>query len=111
MAHTREEKLAQFGRVLDIMDKLREKCPWNGAQTWETLRSLTVEEVYELSDAVIKHSDKDVEKELGDILLHVVFYSKVAEEQSKFDVADVMERLCEKRLTQKVSFFVYKDSI
>ena len=96
MAHTREEKLAQFGRVLDIMDKLREKCPWNGAQTWETLRSLTVEEVYELSDAVIKHEDKDVEKELGDILLHVVFYSKVAEEQSKFDVADVMERLCEK---------------
>lgn len=96
MAHTREEKLAQFGRVLDIMDKLREKCPWNGAQTWETLRSLTVEEVYELSDAVIKHEDKDVEKELGDILLHIVFYSKVAEEQSKFDVADVMERLCEK---------------
>ena len=96
MAHTREEKLAQFGRVLDVMDKLREKCPWNGAQTWETLRSLTVEEVYELSDAVIKHEDSDVEKELGDILLHVVFYSKVAEEQSKFDVADVMERLCEK---------------
>ena len=94
MAHTREEKLAQFGRVLDIMDRLREKCPWNAAQTWETLRSLTVEEVYELSDAVIKHEDKDVEKELGDLLLHIVFYSKVAEEQGKFDVADVMERLC-----------------
>ena len=72
MAHDREEKLAQFGRVLDVMDKLREKCPWNGAQTWDTLRSLTVEEVYELSDAVMKKDDKDLEKELGDLLLHIV---------------------------------------
>lgn len=98
MAHDREEKLAQFGRVLDVMDKLREKCPWNGAQTWDTLRSLTVEEVYELSDAVMKKDDKDLEKELGDLLLHIVFYSKIAEEQGKFDVADVMERLCEKMI-------------
>lgn len=98
MAHDREEKLAQFGRVLDVMDKLRAKCPWNGAQTWETLRSLTVEEVYELSDAVMKKDDKDLEKELGDLLLHIVFYSKIAEEQGKFDVADVMERLCEKMI-------------
>ena len=98
MAHTIEEKLAQFGRVLDVMDKLREKCPWNGAQTWDTLRSLTVEEVYELSDAVMKKDDKDLEKELGDLLLHIVFYSKIAEEQGKFDVADVMERLCEKMI-------------
>lgn len=98
MAHDREEKLAQFGRVLDVMDKLSAKCPWNGAQTWETLRSLTVEEVYELSDAVMKKDDKDLEKELGDLLLHIVFYSKIAEEQGKFDVADVMERLCEKMI-------------
>lgn len=98
MAHDRDEKLAQFGRVLDVMDKLREKCPWNGAQTWDTLRSLTVEEVYELSDAVMKKDDKDLEKELGDLLLHIVFYSKIAEEQGKFDVADVMERLCEKMI-------------
>lgn len=98
MAHTIEEKLAQFGRVLEVMDKLREKCPWNGAQTWDTLRSLTVEEVYELSDAVMKKDDKDLEKELGDLLLHIVFYSKIAEEQGKFDVADVMERLCEKMI-------------
>lgn len=98
MAHDREEKLAQFGRVLEVMDKLREKCPWNGAQTWDTLRSLTVEEVYELSDAVMKKDDKDLEKELGDLLLHIVFYSKIAEEQGKFDVADVMERLCEKMI-------------
>ena len=98
MAHNKEEKLAQFGRVLDVMDKLRAKCPWNGAQTWDTLRSLTVEEVYELSDAVMKKDDKDLEKELGDLLLHIVFYSKIAEEQGKFDVADVMERLCEKMI-------------
>ena len=98
MAHTIEEKLAQFGRVLDVMDKLRAKCPGNGAQTWDTLRSLTVEEVYELSDAVMKKDDKDLEKELGDLLLHIVFYSKIAEEQGKFDVADVMERLCEKMI-------------
>ena len=98
MAHTIEEKLAQFGRVLDVMDKLRAKCPLNGAQTWDTLRSLTVEEVYELSDAVMKKDDKDLEKELGDLLLHIVFYSKIAEEQGKFDVADVMERLCEKMI-------------
>ena len=98
MVHNKEEKLAQFGRVLDVMDKLRAKCPWNGAQTWDTLRSLTVEEVYELSDAVMKKDDKDLEKELGDLLLHIVFYSKIAEEQGKFDVADVMERLCEKMI-------------
>ncbi len=98
MKHTREEKMAQFGRVLDIMDKLRVRCPWNGAQTWDTLRSMTIEEVYELSDAVMKKSDNDVEKEIGDILLHVVFYSKIADEQGKFDVFDVMERLCEKMI-------------
>ena len=98
MVHNKEEKLAQFGRVLDVMDKLRAKCPCNGAQTWDTLRSLTVEEVYELSDAVMKKDDKDLEKELGDLLLHIVFYAKIAEEQGKFDVADVMERLCEKMI-------------
>lgn len=98
MAHTLEEKLAQFSRVLDVMDKLRAKCPWNAAQTWDTLRSMTVEEVYELSDAVMKKSDKDVEKELGDMLLHIVFYSKIAEEQGKFDIADVLDKLCEKMI-------------
>ncbi len=98
MAHTREEKLAQFSRVLDVMDKLRAKCPWNAAQTWDTLRSMTVEEVYELSDAVMKKSDADVEKELGDMLLHIVFYSKIAEEQGKFDIAGVLDRLCEKMI-------------
>lgn len=98
MAHTIEEKLAQFARVLEIMDRLRENCPWNGAQTMESLRPMTVEEVYELSDAILKKSDKDIEKELGDVLLHIVFYSRIAQEQGRFDVADVMERLCEKMI-------------
>ena len=98
MMHTKEEKLAQFGRILDIMDKLREECSWNHAQTIDTLRPMTVEEVYELSDAVLKHSDDDLKKELGDVLLHVVFYSKIAEEQEKYDIADVIDRLCEKMI-------------
>ena len=98
MKHTEEEKLAAFGQVLDVMDKLRAGCPWNAAQTWDTLRPMTVEEVYELSDAVMKKSAKDVEKELGDLLLHIVFYAKVAEEQGEFDIADVCRRLCEKMI-------------
>ena len=98
MAHTNEEKLSQFGRVLDVMCKLREKCPWNAAQTMESLRPMTVEEVYELSDAILKKSESDIEKELGDVLLHVVFYSRIAEERGEFDIADVMERLCEKMI-------------
>ena len=96
MAHTNEEKLSQFGRVLDVMCKLREKCPWNAAQTMESLRPMTLEEAYELSDAILKKSESDIEKELGDVLLHVVFYSRIAEERGEFDIADVMDRLCEK---------------
>ena len=98
MVHTNEEKLSQFGRVLDVMRKLRENCPWNAAQTMESLRPMTVEEVYELSDAILKKSGSDIEKELGDVLLHVVFYTRIAEERGEFDIADVMERLCEKMI-------------
>ena len=98
MVHTNEEKLSQFGRVLDVMRKLRENCPWNAAQTMESLRPMTVEEVYELSDAILKKSGSDIEKELGDVLLHVVFYSRIAEERGEFEIADVMERLCEKMI-------------
>ena len=98
MAHTNEEKLSQFGRVLDMMCKLREKCPWNAAQTMESLRPMTLEEAYELSDAILKKSESDIEKELGDVLLHVVFYSRIAEERGEFDIADVMDRLCEKMI-------------
>ncbi len=94
--HTKEEKLARFGRVLDIMDKLRADCPWNAAQTTDSLRPMTVEEVYELSDAVLNHAEEDLKKELGDVLLHIVFYSKIAEEQGRYDIADVMDKLCDK---------------
>ena len=98
MAHTNEEKLSQFGRVLDVMRELREKCPWNAAQTMESLRPMTLEEAYELSDAILKKSESDIEKELGDVLLHGVFYSRIAEERGEFDIADVMDRLCEKMI-------------
>lgn len=96
--NTKEQKLAQFSRVLELMDRLRAECPWNRAQTMETLRSMTVEEAYELSDAVMKKDDKEIEKELGDVFLHVIFYSKIAEEQGKYDIADVLEKLCEKMI-------------
>ena len=107
--HTKEEKLAQFGRILDIMDKLRAECPWNHAQTVDTLRPMTVEEVYELSDAILKQSDDDLKKELGDVLLHIVFYSKIAEEQGKYDIADVIDRLCEKMIFRHPHVFGDKD--
>ena len=93
-----KEKTEQFGRLLDIMDRLRTECPWNREQTMDSLRSMTIEEVYELSDSIMKKSDKDIEKELGDVLLHVVFYSKIAEEQGKFDIADVISMLADKMI-------------
>ena len=107
--HTKEEKLAQFGRILDIMDKLRAECPWNHAQTVDTLRPMTIEEVYELSDAILKHDDDDLKKELGDVLLHIVFYSKIAEEQGRYDIADVIDRLCEKMIFRHPHVFGNKD--
>jgi len=88
--------LAQFSRLLDIMDRLRAECPWNRAQTVDSLRPMTVEEVYELSDAVMKKNEEELKKELGDVMLHIVFYSKIAEEQGKYDVADVIEKVCDK---------------
>ncbi|MBQ5984550.1 MAG: nucleoside triphosphate pyrophosphohydrolase [Bacteroidales bacterium] len=94
--HTKEEKLAAFGRLLDIMEELRAKCPWNAAQTIDSLRPMTLEEVYELSDAVLKKDDEDLKKELGDVLLHIVFYSRIAEEQGKYDIADVAEKVSDK---------------
>lgn len=74
--HTREEKLYAFGRFLDVLDTLREKCPWDAKQTNESLRPNTIEEVYELCDALVKNSTSDIKKELGDVLLHIAFYSK-----------------------------------
>lgn len=96
--HTREEKIEAVGKLLDIMDRLRAECPWNGAQTQESLRQLTLEEVFELSDAVLSHKDSDIEKELGDLLLHIVFYAKIAEENGLYDIADIAARECEKMI-------------
>ena len=96
MKHTREEQMAAFGRLLDILDELRVKCPWDRVQTNETLRPNTIEEVYELSDALLQEDDKNICKELGDVLLHVVFYAKIGDEKEQFDIKDVCDRLCDK---------------
>lgn len=94
----KEKKLEAFERALDVMDRLRAQCPWNHAQTIDTLRPMTIEEVYELSDAVLKKDEKALEKELGDVFLHVIFYAKIAEEEGRYDIADVLNKLCEKMI-------------
>lgn len=91
-----EEKLKAFERLLNIMDDLREKCPWDKKQTIESLRHLTIEETYELSDAILKNDNTELKKELGDILLHIVFYARIASETNEFNIADVMNSLCDK---------------
>lgn len=91
-----EKKLAAFGRLLKIMDELRDQCPWDKVQTFETLRTLSIEEVFELSDAIIEGNKIDIKKELGDVLLHIVFYAKIGSETNDFDITDVINSLCEK---------------
>ena len=90
------KKLDAFARLLQIMDELREQCPWDRKQTMQSLRNLTIEETYELADAILEHDLDEVKEELGDILLHLVFYAKIAEEQHAFDIADVIHANCEK---------------
>ncbi|MDX9770094.1 MAG: nucleoside triphosphate pyrophosphohydrolase [Tenuifilaceae bacterium] len=85
-----------FLRLLNIMEELREKCPWDKEQTFETLRNLTIEETYELADAILENDLENVKKELGDLLLHIVFYSKIASETNTFDITDVINQLCDK---------------
>ncbi len=94
--HDRESKMQAFGNLLDVMDRLRAECPWDRKQTFESLRPLTIEETYELSQALVNEQFPDVCKELGDILLHIVFYAKIGEERGLFDIQDVLEHLCEK---------------
>lgn len=94
--HNREEQLKAFGRLLDIMDDLREKCPWDRKQTFDSLRENTIEETYELATAISRHDMNEISKELGDVLLHVVFYAKMGSETGEFDIADVCNRLCDK---------------
>jgi XTP/dITP diphosphohydrolase len=92
----REQKMEAFGRLLDIMDELREKCPWDNVQTNESLRANTIEETYELAEAIINNDNAEIKKELGDLLLHVVFYAKIGEEKQAFDIADVCNAICDK---------------
>ncbi len=91
-----ERKLKAFGELLEIMDELREKCPWDREQTLESLRKLTIEETYELADAILKKDLNGIKKELGDIMLHIVFYAKIASEKGEFDMADVLEEINKK---------------
>ena len=94
--NTRQQQLDAFNRLLDIMDDLREKCPWDKKQTLQTLRHLTIEETYELGDAILDNDLTEVKKELGDILLHIVFYAKIGSETGDFDIADVANGICDK---------------
>lgn len=94
--YTRKEQMEAFGRLLDVLDELRVKCPWDRKQTNESLRPNTIEEVYELCDALVKNDQKNICKELGDVLLHVVFYAKIGSETGAFDIKDVCDKLCEK---------------
>ncbi len=94
----KEKKLKAFERALEVMDRLRDECPWNHAQTIGTLRPMTIEEVYELSDAVLKKDYAGLEKELGDVFLHVIFYARIAEEEGRYDIADIMDKMCEKMI-------------
>lgn len=91
--HSREEKIEALGRVIDTLDILRVKCPWDAKQTNESLRPNTIEEVYELCDALINEDDANIKKELGDVLLHILFYSKIGEEKQQFDIVDVCDAL------------------
>lgn len=94
--HSREEKMAAFGRLLDVLDTLREKCPWDKKQTNESLRPNTIEESFELADALMKNDVTNICKELGDVLLHICFYARIAEEKQQFDAADVCNQLVDK---------------
>ena len=94
--HTKEEKVAAFGRLLDILDELRVKCPWDKKQTFESLRPNTIEETFELAEALLKGDKKEICKELGDVLLHVIFYAKIGSETNDFDIHDVCENLSNK---------------
>lgn len=91
-----KKQLEAFDRLLTIMDELREKCPWDRKQTMESLRNLTIEETYELADSILEQDMPEIQKELGDLLLHIVFYAKIADEKKAFDITDVIHSLCDK---------------
>ena len=95
-----QDKMTAFGRLLKIMDELREECPWDRKQTWQSLRNLSIEEMYELADAILEEDAEEVKEELGDILLHMVFYAKIAEEKELFDISDSLQFVCEKLIAR-----------
>ena len=109
--HTREEQMAAFGRLLDVLDDLREKCPWDRKQTNESLRPNTVEETFELCDALMRDDKQDICKELGDVLLHVCFYAKIGSETGDFDIADVCQRLTDKLIYRHPHVYPPKDPV
>ncbi|MES2387991.1 MAG: nucleoside triphosphate pyrophosphohydrolase [Bacteroidota bacterium] len=105
----RAEKLQAFDRLLTVMDELRENCPWDKKQTFESLRHLTLEETYELSDAIIKADLNEIKKEIGDVMLHLVFYGRIASETNSFDISDVMNSLCDKLISRHPH--IYGDAV
>ena len=107
--HTREANMEAFGRLLDVLDTLRENCPWDRKQTNETLRAKTIEETYELCEALINDDVQNICKELGDVLLHVCFYAKIGDEKGQFDIADVCHKLCDKLIFRHPH--VYGDAV
>ena len=100
-----EERIAAFGRLLEIMDELRAKCPWDQKQTLESLRYLTIEETYELSDSILEKDMDGIKKELGDLMLHLVFYSKIASETGSFDILDVLNNIITKLIHRHPHIF------
>lgn len=100
-----KEELAAFDRLLNVLNELREKCPWDRKQTMESLRNLTIEETYELADAILKEDDTEIKKELGDLLLHIVFYAKIKEEKGKFNITEVIHSLCDKLINRHPHVF------
>lgn len=105
MVEKMEQRKEAFGRLLEIMERLRAECPWDKKQTLDSLRHLTIEETYELADAIVKGDLQDIKKELGDILLHIVFYAKIGEEQEAFDISDVLDGICEKLIYRHPHIF------
>jgi XTP/dITP diphosphohydrolase len=103
--HTTEDKLREFNRLLDIMSRLRKECPWDKEQTFESLRTLTIEETFELADAILKDDKKEISKELGDLLLHIVFYAEMGSEGKDFDIYDITQKLCEKLIYRHPHIF------
>lgn len=107
--NTRQQQLAAFDRLLTIMDELREQCPWDKKQTFESLRHLTIEETYELGDAILDKDLNEIKKELGDVLLHIVFYAKIGSETNDFDIADVTNSICDKLIHRHPH--IYSDAV